>query len=77
MKKLLTTRQAADHLSLSKSSLDQMRVKGGGPRFVKVGKKVLYDVADLDAWIEAHKQASTADRPELRSRRRRATVLSY
>jgi excisionase family DNA binding protein len=61
-KRLLTVGEAATYLSLSASSLNRWRVSGGGPRYVKLGGKVLYDVRDLDQWIEAHKRRSTSER---------------
>ena len=64
----LTTQQAADYLGMSKSTLEKLRVKGGGPRFIKRGRSVVYLVAHLDAWDEANTRASTSDvgRPRLR-----------
>jgi excisionase family DNA binding protein len=67
----LTVRETASYTRLTKSTLDQWRTAGKGPRFIKAGRKVLYDVADLDRWLEAHKQQSTADIPQMRRRRRR------
>jgi excisionase family DNA binding protein len=67
----LIVKEAADYVRLTKSTLDQWRTAGKGPRFIKAGRKVLYDVADLDRWLEAHKQKSTADTPQMRRRRRR------
>lgn len=46
----MRTGRAADYLCLSKSSLDKMRCYGGGPRFFKLGRAVIYNSADLDAW---------------------------
>jgi excisionase family DNA binding protein len=60
-KRLLTVAEAATYLSLSASTLNKLRVSGGGPRYVKIGGKVLYDERDLDQWIEAHKRNSTSD----------------
>jgi excisionase family DNA binding protein len=67
----LTVREAATYVRLAKSTLDHMRAAGGGPRYIKAGRKVLYDTVDLDRWLEAHKQNSTADTPQTRRRRRR------
>ena len=67
----LTVKEAADFLRLSKATLDAWRTAGKGPRFIKAGKRVLYDSRDLDRWLEAHKQNSTADTPQMRRRRRR------
>jgi predicted DNA-binding transcriptional regulator AlpA len=60
-RKRLDTRQAADHVGLSKSTLDKMRVYGGGPPFSKLGRRVVYDSGDLDAWLDANRRASTSD----------------
>lgn len=57
---LLTVLEAADFVRLSKSFLDKARLKGGGPKFVKAGARVLYDVADLSAWIESRKFPHTS-----------------
>ncbi len=39
------------------STLTKMRCVGGGPKFVKVGKRVFYQKTDLDAWIAKIKSA--------------------
>jgi predicted DNA-binding transcriptional regulator AlpA len=61
-KRLLTVAKAATYVSLSASTLNRLRVSGGGPRYVKLAGKVLYDVRDLDQWIENSKRASTSER---------------
>ena len=57
----LTAREAACYLRLSLSTLAKYRVSGGGPAYVKAGRKILYRRADLDAWMTAHSRASTSD----------------
>ena len=59
--KHLNVRAAALYIGVSKSFLDQLRIRGGGPPYIKIGQKVLYDVRDLDRWIEERKFKSTAD----------------
>jgi predicted DNA-binding transcriptional regulator AlpA len=61
-KRLLTVLEAASYLSLSASTLNRLRVSGGGPRYAKLAGKVLYDVCDLDQWIEDSKRGSTSER---------------
>lgn len=61
MKELLRTEAAAKVLDLSPQTLAIMRVEGGGPRYVKLGRSVRYDPADLAAWIEDNKRANTAE----------------
>jgi predicted DNA-binding transcriptional regulator AlpA len=72
----LTVREAADYLRLAKGTLDQWRTAGTGPRFIRLSvRKILYDTVDLDAWINARKQTSTTDQPQLRRRRRRLNTV--
>jgi predicted DNA-binding transcriptional regulator AlpA len=53
---------AAEYAGVSPSFLSVLRMKGGGPRYVKLGKRTIkYDTADLDAWMNAKKYQSTAD----------------
>jgi predicted DNA-binding transcriptional regulator AlpA len=57
---------AADYLGISKSFLDQSRLTGTGPKFVKVSPTmVLYRRVDLDAWMEARVVRSTAEADRL------------
>ncbi len=52
-RKKLDTVGAADYLGLGKSTLDKLRVGGGGPAFIKIGKRVVYDPADLSTGAPA------------------------
>ena len=45
----LTNDEAAEYLRLSPRTLEKQRVIGGGPKFRKFGRRVMYAVADLDA----------------------------
>lgn len=58
--KLLNTTEAARKLGVSVSYLNKRRLTGGGPVFVKIGAKVVYDPADLSAWINARRRSSTS-----------------
>ncbi|MDQ7830479.1 helix-turn-helix transcriptional regulator [Desulfolutivibrio sp.] len=55
MLKGLHTREAAQYLGLSPGTLEVWRCKGRGPRYSKLGKRVVYDPADLDAYLAEHK----------------------
>lgn len=61
---LLTTAQAARAVHLSEQTLRIARLRGNGPRFVKLGASVRYRVSDLEAWIAARVVASTAEIPD-------------
>ncbi len=57
----LDNNQAADFLKLSPRTLEKHRVIGGGPRFRKFGRRVVYAIADLEAWANARICNNTSD----------------
>ena len=58
---LLTTEEAARYLTLSPRTLERYRVTGEGPRFLKIGRRVVYRRCDLDAWLKNKIRRSTSD----------------
>jgi hypothetical protein len=54
------TDAAAKYLGVSASKLTKLRVYGGGPRYYKLSKSVVYDLSDLDVWLSGHAQTSTS-----------------
>jgi hypothetical protein len=63
----LTNDEAAVFLRLSPRTLEKQRVIGGGPRFRKFGRRVMYAVADLETWADARSFEATSD-PEYAER---------
>ena len=59
--RMLSTADAAARCSVGKSTLEKLRLTGGGPKFIKLGKRVIYDPADLDAWLGNHRFGSTTE----------------
>jgi predicted DNA-binding transcriptional regulator AlpA len=47
----LRTPEAARFLSLSGRTLEKHRIYGTGPRYSKLGGRVVYRVEDLQAWV--------------------------
>lgn len=60
-KTLMTRPEAAQYLRLSDKTLARWAWAGKGPGYMKAGGKVLYDAADLDAWLEGQRRRSTSD----------------
>lgn len=58
---LLTAEEAAQHLRRSSKTLEADRLRGSGPRFVKLGRSVRYRLSDLEAYIEKGLRRSTSD----------------
>lgn len=58
----LRTKDAAKYLGVGKSTLDRMRIEGNGPKFRRLGNKIIsYAVADLDAWAGEQVFSSTSE----------------
>jgi hypothetical protein len=53
-----STREASVYLSLPESTLRYYRHIGKGPASYLLGRKVFYDVTDLDAFVQAQKAAT-------------------
>lgn len=65
MKKLLENKVAAPLVGVSPGTLENWRVKGLGPKFIKVSAgqrgKVVYDPDDIAEWKAARRFQSTSD----------------
>ena len=61
LRRLLSVREAAAYLGVSKSWLDKQRLVGGFIPYAKIGRRVGYDIADLDAATEKAKRRSTSE----------------
>lgn len=57
----LDTAGAGAYTNLGRQTLAKLRVYGGGPKYIKAGRRVIYDTRDLDAWLESRKRSSTSD----------------
>jgi len=59
---LLTTKQAADYLGVSKSFLAKARVSGEPEiQFSRLGGCIRYRLVDLDAFVAANMACSTSE----------------
>ena len=63
----LNNDQAAAFLKLSPRTLEKLRVLGTGPRFCKLGRRVVYDTADLVRWANERVFENTAQAYAARS----------
>lgn len=68
----LNTAAAARFIGTSASWLEKSRVRGDGPRFRKIGARVVYDRAELETWCASKGRASTAEYEPLPRRSPRA-----
>jgi predicted DNA-binding transcriptional regulator AlpA len=57
----LRTPEAARFLGLSGRTLEKHRTYGTGPKYSKIGGRVVYRLEDLQAWVARGDRASTSD----------------
>lgn len=69
----LAPRDAAKRIGVSEGFLNKLRMTGEGPAFLKLGRKVLYEVAAVDAWL-ATKRTTKAPPGHGRGGRRKAAA---
>tara|TARA_R110002074_G_scaffold234473_3_gene406318 strand:- start:1824 stop:2057 length:234 start_codon:yes stop_codon:yes gene_type:complete len=62
---LLHESDVAKKLGVSESWLQKKRVKGDGPKFVKLGRAVRYPEGEVDAFIENNMHHSTSENSAL------------
>jgi hypothetical protein len=55
------TTKAAAYLDCSPSYLEKLRVTGGGPEYVKLGRSVRYEDDALDRYKAERRRRSTSD----------------
>ena len=60
--RLLTEKDVAQALSLSVRTIQAFRLRGGGPRFIKIGARaVRYRPEDISTFLNDAARASTSD----------------
>ncbi|MGJ8532446.1 MAG: helix-turn-helix transcriptional regulator [Alphaproteobacteria bacterium] len=59
---LINETQAAEYLGYTIRALQNWRLRGGGPQFIKVSaRSIRYRRCDLNEWIEAHVRQHTSE----------------
>jgi hypothetical protein len=57
----MTTSEVAEQIRTPESSLRYWRMVGKGPRCLRIGKRILYDVDDLNAWLRRLHDGATIE----------------
>lgn len=54
-KKMLNTKEAAQFLGLAEQTLHNYRFNRRPPNYVKIGRRIVYERAELERYIELHR----------------------
>ena len=57
----MTTRDLAERWHCSTRKIEQQRMSGIGPAYLKIGKQVLYDISEIKAFEADNTFSSTTD----------------
>ena len=60
-KQLLTQPRLSELIDVSERTLERWRVEGSGPVFCRAGRKVLYQLEDVEIWLAASRRRSTSE----------------
>jgi predicted site-specific integrase-resolvase len=60
-KKYLTPDEAARLIGAASQTLARWRCEGGGPQFIRVGRKIMYGADDISVWMNSRRVSSTSE----------------
>ncbi len=63
----ITQAELARRWSISPRTLERWRWIGEGPRFLKIGGRVIYSLDEIEAFELRQTRSSTADAPQVRA----------
>lgn len=52
----MTVQQLSTYLSVPVATIYDWRVDGRGPRGVRVGRRVMFLISDVDEWVRARRE---------------------
>ncbi len=60
-RRLLNATEAASFLCVVPGTLAKWRVYGTGPKFIRVNRRIAYDIADIAEWLSQRRVGSTSE----------------
>lgn len=60
-RRYLSTKEAAEYCGSTESSFEKLRGTGSGAAYNKIGRKVVYDIKNLDEWMSQNTYRNTSD----------------
>jgi len=59
-RRFLTSKETAELIRTTAGVLANLRMRGEGPRYIKLNRKCLYDLRDVENWLD-RRRIRTAD----------------
>lgn len=51
----------AERLGTTERSLSEWRIKGRGPKYIRTGRRVVYDLQSVNIWLRSQEHSSTSE----------------
>lgn len=51
----------AERLSIRRRTVDEWRITGKGPKFIRIGRSVRYNPESVDSWLLSNEHNSTVE----------------
>ena len=61
----LDTNAISDFSTIPVKTLELYRRTGNGPEYIRIGKRVVYELSVVIAWMDAHRRRSTSEKVEV------------
>lgn len=58
---LLDSASAAERMGIARQTLAIWRTKGYGPNFFRMGRKIVFDPSEIDAFIQSRRRTRTSE----------------
>lgn len=58
---LMEERAVAEYLGVKRKTVQNWRLVGGGPKFIRVGRSIRYRFEDIQAWLALREASSTSE----------------
>lgn len=59
--RLITARDMCRQVGIATQTAAVWRLRGFGPRFIKVGSRVMYETSEVSRWLVSRGRKSTSD----------------
>ena len=66
-KKLITAKDLSRHLNVAENTLAKWRIRGEGPKFIRVQRRISYHPDDVLAWLAQNTFSSTTEADAMKS----------
>lgn len=60
IEQLLKPKALAERLGVTEGCLARWRLSGEGPRFIRAGRRIVYDPRDVQEWLDERRVSSTS-----------------